>query len=122
MLKLGIYVTRNRTITWLDQKFLFLSVYLFRLKFISPTCRKVITLKQGPEELPNNLVLISLMDVQPVKAKCPCCDRIEILTVCEHCNSTKCTNCNEKHINDIRESAQTALKTLENTNQKDLKG
>lgn len=82
----------------------------------------MITLNQGPEELPNNLVLISLMDVQPVKAKCPCCDRIETLTVCEHCNSTKCPNCNEKHITDIRESTQTALNTLQNTNQKDLKG
>lgn len=79
-------------------------------------------LNQGPDELPNNLLLVSLMDVQPVKAKCPCCNKVETLTICEHCHCTKCTNCNEKHISDIRESTKTILEELQNTNQNDLKG
>jgi hypothetical protein len=62
------------------------------------------------------------MDVQPVKAKCPCCNKVETLTICEHCHCTKCTNCNEKHINDIRESAKMTLNELEKLNQNDLKG
>jgi len=62
------------------------------------------------------------MDVQPVKAKCPCCNKVETLTICEHCFCTKCTNCNEKHINDIRQSAKTTLDELQNTDQNDLKG
>jgi hypothetical protein len=77
---------------------------------------------QGPDELPNNILLINLMDVQPVKAKCPCCNKIETLTICEHCNCTKCTNCNEKHINDIRQSAKTTLDELQSTSQDDIKG
>jgi hypothetical protein len=77
---------------------------------------------KGPDELPSNLLLISLMDVQPVKAKCPCCNKVETLTICEHCNCTKCTNCNEKHIDDIRQSTKTTLDELQNTNQNDLKG
>ncbi|CAF2999698.1 unnamed protein product [Rotaria socialis] len=86
-----------------------------------PTCRKVTLLKQGPDELANNLLLINLMDVQPVKAKCPSCQKVEKLTVCEHCNCTKCTDCNEKHINDIRQSTKAKLDELKNTNQNDLK-
>jgi hypothetical protein len=88
----------------------------------SPTCRKVIKLVQGPDELPNNLLLISLMDVRPVKAQCPCCNKIEALTICEHCHSTKCSNCNEKHIKDIRDSTQAALDQLRSANQADLQG
>ncbi|CAF2708182.1 unnamed protein product [Rotaria sp. Silwood2] len=87
-----------------------------------PTCRKVINLRQGPDELPSNLLLISLMDVQPVKAKCPCCQKVENLTICEHCNCTKCTDCNEKHISEIRQSTKAKLDELQNTSQNDLKG
>lgn len=79
-------------------------------------------LNQGVDDLPSNLLLISLMDVQPVKAKCPCCNKVETLTICEHCHSTKCSNCNEKHLNDIRESTKTALEELEKTDQNELKG
>ncbi|CAF3850268.1 unnamed protein product [Rotaria sp. Silwood2] len=87
-----------------------------------PTCRKVINLRQGPDELPSNLLLISLMDVQPVKAKCPCCQKVENLTICEHCNCTECTDCNEKHISEIRQSTKAKLDELQNTSQNDLKG
>ncbi|CAF0782837.1 unnamed protein product [Adineta steineri] len=62
------------------------------------------------------------MEVQPVKAKCPCCNKVETLTICEHCNCTKCTNCNEKHINDMRQSVKTILDELQNTSPNDLKG
>ena len=62
------------------------------------------------------------MDVQPVKAKCPCCNKVETLTICEHCNCTKCTNCNEKHISEIRQSVKTTLDQLKKTDQNDLKG
>ncbi|CAF0804985.1 unnamed protein product [Adineta steineri] len=80
-----------------------------------PTCRKTVSLSRGPDELPNNLLLNNLMEVQPVKAKCPCCNKVETLTICEHCNCTKCTNCNEKHINDMRQSVKTILDELQNT-------
>ncbi|UJR33909.1 hypothetical protein I4U23_021328 [Adineta vaga] len=86
-----------------------------------PTCRKVTHLTQGPTELPGNILLTNLMDVQPVKAKCPCCDKLETLTICEHCNATKCTNCNEQHINDIRQSTKTTLDQLQETDQNNLK-
>ena len=82
----------------------------------------MISFTQGPDELPGNLLMVSLMDVQPVKAKCPCCNQMETLTICEHCHCTKCTNCNEKHLSDIRQSTKNALDELEKTGQDDLKG
>ncbi len=97
--------------------------YIFHtFSLFSPTCRRVINLIQGLDELPSNLLLISLMDVQPVKAKCPCCNKVETLTICEHCHCTKCTNCNEKHISDIRESTKTVIDEVQKINQDDLKG
>ncbi|CAF1636322.1 unnamed protein product [Adineta ricciae] len=86
-----------------------------------PTCRKVMHLPRGPNELPGNILLTNLMDVQPAKAKCPCCHKIETLTICEHCNSTKCANCNEQHINDIRQSTRTTIEELKDTNENNLK-
>ena len=62
------------------------------------------------------------MDVQPCKAKCPCCDKVETLTICEHCHCTKCTNCNEKHLSDIRDSTKMKLEELQKTDQNNLKG
>ena len=99
-----------------------LRIFKKNLYLFSPTCRKTIKLTEGPDELPNNILLISLMDVEPVKAKCPCCNKVEKLTICEHCKSTKCTDCNEKHINDIRASTQTVLNELQSRSQDDLKG
>lgn len=96
--------------------------FLKSIILFSPTCRKEVRLVQGPDELPGNLLLVSLMDVQPVKAKCPSCNKVETLTICEHCHCTKCNNCNEKHLSDIRESTKNALDELEKTDQKELKG
>lgn len=62
------------------------------------------------------------MDMQPVKAKCPCCHKVEKLTICEHCNCTKCSDCNEKHLDEIRQSAKNKLEELQNASQKNLAG
>ncbi|CAF1070783.1 unnamed protein product [Rotaria sordida] len=86
-----------------------------------PTCQRNMKLTENLNELPNNILIINLMDIQPIKAKCSSCQKIEILTLCEYCNSPKCTNCNEKHVDDMRQSIKTTLEELENTNQNELK-
>ncbi|CAF3707199.1 unnamed protein product [Rotaria sp. Silwood1] len=88
---------------------------------ICPICQRNIKLTENLNELENNLLIINLIDIQPIKAKCSSCQKIEILTLCEHCNCTICINCNEKHVDDIRKSIKITLKELENTNQNELK-
>ncbi|CAF1491829.1 unnamed protein product [Rotaria sp. Silwood1] len=88
---------------------------------ICPICQRNIKLTENLNELANNLLIINLIDIQPIKAKCSSCQKIEILTLCEHCNCTICTNCNEKHVDDIRKSIKITLKELENKNQNELK-
>lgn len=94
----------------------------FRLfSFSSPTCRKTILLKQGPDELPISVTIVGLLDIQPIEAKCPSCDQMGKLTICEHCQTTKCSNCNEKHFEDIRQKTKNALEKLKSTDENHFK-
>lgn len=86
-----------------------------------PTCRKTIHLKRGPDELPISVTIVSLMDIQPMEAKCPSCDQMGKLTICEHCQTTKCSNCNEKHVEEIRKQTKNALEKLQSTDENHFK-
>ncbi|CAF1175411.1 unnamed protein product [Adineta steineri] len=88
---------------------------------ICPICQRTIKLTEGTDELPDNILLISLMKIQPIKGKCSSCQKIDTLTICEYCQCTKCIDCNEKHVNDMKKLLEIKLNELEKTNQNEFK-
>ena len=86
----------------------------------SPTCRKHFLLPKGIDQLATNYLVSNLLEIKPSKVKCPSCDKIDSLMICDHCQTTQCADCFKSHLETIRRSTRSVLDRLSEINQNEM--